>query len=108
MLLCCFLVLLLHTFFFFLFKHFMYVFIFIRDYKYFNDVHVFDLETYKWCNIEPVGKIPSPRSGFLMAALLDGRILVYGGYSREKVKKDVDKGIAHTDMYYLHVDGNSI
>lgn len=69
---------------------------------------MFDLETYKWSKIEPAGKIPSPRSGFLMAALLDGRILVYGGYSREKVKKDVDKGIAHTDMYYLHVDGNFI
>lgn len=41
-----------------------------------------------------------------MAALMDGRILVYGGYSREKVKKDVDKGTAHTDLFYLHVDGN--
>lgn len=40
-----------------------------------------------------------------MAPLMDGRILIYGGYSREKVKKDVDKGIAYTDMYYLQVDG---
>lgn len=76
----------------------------VNDYKYFNDVHVFDLETYTWSKIEPVGKCPSPRSGCQVAALQDGRILVYGGYSREKVKKDVDKGTSHTDMFYLHVD----
>jgi len=62
------------------------------------------LDTYKWSKIEPVGKIPSPRSGCQMAALTDGRILLYGGYSREKVKKDVDKGISHTDMFNLQVD----
>jgi len=27
------------------------------DYKYFNDVHIFDLETYTWQKIEPSGKI---------------------------------------------------
>ncbi|XP_035216585.1 kelch domain-containing protein 4-like isoform X1 [Stegodyphus dumicola] len=76
----------------------------IRDYKYFNDVYIFDLESYAWSKIEPGGKGPSPRSGCQMAPLTDGRILLYGGYSREKVKKDVDKGTAYTDMYYLQVD----
>lgn len=28
----------------------------LRDYKYFNDVHVFDLEKYKWIKLEPTGK----------------------------------------------------
>lgn len=27
-----------------------------HDYKYFNDVHIFDLETYMWRKIEPIGK----------------------------------------------------
>lgn len=29
----------------------------LRDYKYFNDVYSFDLENYKWCKLEPTGKI---------------------------------------------------
>lgn len=76
----------------------------VSEYRYFNDVHIFNLETYQWSKIDVVGKIPSPRSGCQMAPVGDGRILLYGGYSREKVKKDVDKGIAHTDMYYLQLD----
>lgn len=30
-----------------------------------------------------------------------GRVVVYGGYSKEKIKKDVDKGSTHTDMFVL-------
>lgn len=33
----------------------------LRDYKYFNDIYSFDLETYKWKKIEPVGNAPAPR-----------------------------------------------
>ncbi|XP_060520369.1 kelch domain-containing protein 4 [Cylas formicarius] len=73
----------------------------LRDYKYFNDIHVFDIETYKWTKVEPVGTPPAPRSGCCMAALSDGRILIYGGYSKEKVKKDVDKGCVYTDAFIL-------
>lgn len=36
-----------------------------------------------------------------MFALDDGRIVVYGGYYREKIKKDYDKGIILIDMYIL-------
>lgn len=68
-------------------------------------MYAFDLESYAWSKIEAVGKAPSPRSGCLMAPLTSGPVLVYGGYCREKVKKDVDKGIAHTDMYNLQLDG---
>ncbi|GBN91837.1 Kelch domain-containing protein 4 [Araneus ventricosus] len=77
-----------------------------ENYKYLNDLYVFNLETYSWSKIEPVGKIPSLRSASLLAPLTDGRILLYGGYSREKVKKGVDKGTEFTDMYHLQVDGN--
>lgn len=80
----------------------------IQDYKYYNDLYVFDLETYTWNKIEAVGKIPSFRSGCLFAPLVDGRMLLYGGYTKERVKKDVDKGVSHTDMYYLQVDEKSV
>ncbi|XP_054719958.1 kelch domain-containing protein 4-like [Uloborus diversus] len=76
----------------------------LREYKYFNDVHIFDLESYTWTKVEPTGRGPSPRSGVQMAPLTDGRIILFGGYSREKVKKDVDKGVPHGDMYYLQLD----
>lgn len=36
-----------------------------------------------------------------MFAMDDGRIVVYGGYYREKIKKDYDKGIILIDMYIL-------
>ncbi|GIY69903.1 kelch domain-containing protein 4 [Caerostris darwini] len=76
----------------------------VGNQRYFNDIHVFNLDTYTWSKIEASGKIPPPRSACLFAPLTDGRILLYGGYSTEKVKKDVDKGITHTDMYYLLID----
>ena len=96
------------------------------DYKYYNDVHLFDLESRTWRKIEPSGTIaqtfnsdfnktnrwnfflqgiaPSPRSGCQMVPLPDGRVLITGGYSKSKVKKDVDKGIIHTDAFLLVPD----
>lgn len=75
-----------------------------REYKYFNDVYTFNLETYKWNKLDVVGNAPCPRSACTMVPLSDGRVLIYGGYSKEKVKKDADKGITHTDMYFLSPD----
>ncbi|CAG0892096.1 unnamed protein product [Darwinula stevensoni] len=76
----------------------------LSDYKYFNDVHIFNLETYQWHKVEPSGTGPSPRSGHQMCALPDGRILIYGGYSKVKLKKDLDSGVTHTDMFLLIPD----
>ncbi|XP_068239182.1 kelch domain-containing protein 4 [Palaemon carinicauda] len=75
-----------------------------REYKYFNDVYAFNLETYKWNKLEVTGNGPCPRSACQMVPLSDGRVLLYGGYSKEKVKKDADKGITHSDMYLLCPD----
>lgn len=77
----------------------------VRDYRYFNDVYLFDLDERKWSKVDPVNAGPSPRSGCQVAATSDGRLIIYGGYSREKLKKDVDRGVAHTDMFILHLDG---
>uniref|UniRef100_A0A1B0AR69 Kelch domain-containing protein 4 n=1 Tax=Glossina palpalis gambiensis TaxID=67801 RepID=A0A1B0AR69_9MUSC len=73
-----------------------------QSYNYFNDVHIFSLESYTWLQVHIEGPvIPSPRSGCCMASTPDGNILVWGGYSKAKIKKDVDRGITHTDMYFL-------
>jgi len=36
-----------------------------------------------------------------MFAMEDGRIIVYGGYYREKIKEGYDKGTILNDMYIL-------
>jgi hypothetical protein len=36
-----------------------------------------------------------------MVALPDGKVLIYGGYSKEKIKREVAKGVIHTDMFLL-------
>ncbi|XP_033754886.1 kelch domain-containing protein 4-like [Pecten maximus] len=78
----------------------------IRDYKYYNDVYAFDLETYSWNKLEPSGAPPAPRSGCIMAAIPDQtKVIIYGGYSKEKVRRDTDKGKVHTDMVMLTTEG---
>ena len=73
-----------------------------------NDVHFFDLETYSWVKIDVSGVSPSPRSGCQMTVFQDqSKVVIYGGYSKEKVSKDVDKGKVHTDMFTLGPDGTS-
>lgn len=39
-----------------------------------------------------------------MIVLPEGKILVFGGYSKERLKKDVDKGHVHSDMFLLSPD----
>jgi len=36
------------------------------------------------------------------------RLIVYGGYSKERVKRDVDRGQIHSDMFALTFDSQSI
>jgi hypothetical protein len=76
-----------------------------NDYRYFNDLHAFNVETYKWIKLDLSGIPPSPRSACVMTATQDqSRIVIYGGYSKERVKRDVDRGQVHTDMYALTFD----
>ncbi|CAI6350287.1 unnamed protein product [Macrosiphum euphorbiae] len=72
-----------------------------HNYQYFNDLYAFSLADYKWKTIKTSGQAPSPRSGCQMFAISDGRIIVYGGYYKEKVKKDYDKGTILIDMHML-------
>lgn len=72
-----------------------------RDYVYYNDVHAFSLDSLTWSKLCPAGTGPSPRSGCQMSVTPQGGIVIYGGYSKQRVKKDVDRGTQHTDMFLL-------
>lgn len=53
--------------------------------------------------IEPVNQGPTPRSG-VQLSILDSKILVYGGYAKEKSGKNSEQGVTYTDMFYLSED----
>ncbi|KAJ3675468.1 hypothetical protein LUZ60_004510 [Juncus effusus] len=77
----------------------------LREVRYYNDLHVFDLDQYKWEEIKPKpGAIwPSARSGFQLFVFQD-QIYMYGGYSKEinaDKKGPSEKGIVHSDMWCL-------
>ncbi|GER25523.1 kelch repeat-containing family protein [Striga asiatica] len=77
----------------------------LREVRYFNDLHVFDLDQFKWLEIKPRPGCmwPSPRSGFQFVVHQD-EIYLYGGYSKELTssdKKVSEKGIVHSDMWCL-------
>ncbi|EYU40125.1 hypothetical protein MIMGU_mgv1a003259mg [Erythranthe guttata] len=77
----------------------------LREVRYFNDLHVFDLDQYKWQEIKPTPGClwPSPRSGFQFVVYQD-TIYLYGGYSKEvssSDKKVSEKGIVYSDMWSL-------
>ncbi|KAM3829009.1 kelch domain-containing protein 4 isoform 4-T4 [Vipera latastei] len=76
-----------------------------RDYIYYNDVHAFNLDTFAWSKLAPSGIAPAPRSGCHLASTPEGHLVVYGGYSKQRIKKDVDKGTLHTDMFLLSSEG---
>ncbi|XP_004999432.2 kelch domain-containing protein 4 isoform X1 [Cavia porcellus] len=77
-----------------------------RDYVYYNDVYAFSLDTFTWSRLAPSGLGPSPRSGCQMSVTPQGSIMVYGGYSKQRVRKDVDRGTQHSDMFLLkHEEG---
>jgi len=75
----------------------------LRDCKYFNDVFSFDLENRTWSKIVTSGPEPTPRSACQMFPTQDGRIVVFAGYCKEKVKK-VEKGVTLIDMFLLSPD----
>ncbi|KAM7002069.1 kelch domain-containing protein 4 [Tautogolabrus adspersus] len=77
-----------------------------RDFIYFNDVHSFSLDTFSWSRLNPSGSGPPPRSACQMTSMPDGAgVIIYGGYSKVRVKKDVEKGTIHSDMFLLKREG---
>ncbi|XP_078689823.1 kelch domain-containing protein 4-like isoform X2 [Branchiostoma floridae x Branchiostoma belcheri] len=79
----------------------------IINYQYFCDVYTFNLDTYQWARLSTSGVGPSPRSACQLLPTPDGSVIVYGGYSKTKVKRDVDKGTVHSDMFVLSPEKGS-
>jgi hypothetical protein len=44
------------------------------DFKYFNDLHVFNAETHKWMKLDVSGIPPSPRSGDSVNQITDNQV----------------------------------
>uniref|UniRef100_A0A3B4TBY9 Kelch domain containing 4 n=1 Tax=Seriola dumerili TaxID=41447 RepID=A0A3B4TBY9_SERDU len=77
-----------------------------RDFIYYNDVYSFSLDTFTWSRLAPSGSAPCPRSACQMTSTPDGTgVIIYGGYSKVRVKKDVEKGTIHSDMFLLKREG---
>ncbi|XP_038146830.1 kelch domain-containing protein 4 isoform X3 [Cyprinodon tularosa] len=77
-----------------------------RDFIYYNDVYAFSLDTFSWSRLAPSGSAPSLRSACQMTSTPDGTgVIIYGGYSKVRVKKDVEKGTIHSDMFLLKREG---
>lgn len=76
----------------------------LREVRYYNDLHVFDLDNFKWEEIKPrPGCLwPTPRSGFQLLVYQD-QIYMYGGYFKEvsSDKNASEKGTVHADMWSL-------
>ncbi|XP_031480330.1 uncharacterized protein LOC116250664 [Nymphaea colorata] len=76
----------------------------LREVRYYNDLHVFDLDQFKWQEIKPKpGSLwPSSRSGFQFFVFQD-EIFLYGGYSKvvSTDKSASEKGVVHADMWSL-------
>ncbi|TYH97040.1 hypothetical protein ES332_A12G216000v1 [Gossypium tomentosum] len=78
----------------------------LREVRYYNDLHIFDLDEFKWQEIKPrLGFMwPSARSGFQFFVYQD-QIYLYGGYYKEvssdKNSSALEKGIVHADMWSL-------
>ena len=76
----------------------------LRDCKYFNDLHSFDLESRTWRKLTTSGPEPTARSACQMFPAPDGRgVVVFGGFCKEKVRK-VEKGVTLVDMFLLCPD----
>ncbi|KAG6635007.1 kelch domain-containing protein 4 [Carya illinoinensis] len=76
----------------------------LREVRYYNDLHIFDLDQFKWQEIKsrPGSMWPSARSGFQFFIFQD-EIFLYGGYSKEvsSDKNSSEKGIVHSDLWSL-------
>lgn len=55
----------------------------------FGDLHEFSLITRTWNKVEAYGVCPSPRS-FHVASVVDGKMLVLGGFSNKTYKIKFD------------------
>jgi N-acetylneuraminic acid mutarotase len=90
-------------------KHYMVIFggFFeaVRETKWYNDVHVFDLQTETWMDV-PQSRLaikPEPRSACNVALYGTDKMVVHGGFSKFKASTSVVETKTHTDAWVLHL-----
>lgn len=69
---------------------------------YLSDVWLFDISEFKWTQVEfpPTHPIPDARSGHSLLPCADGAV-IYGGYTKVKAKKGLQKGKVLSDCWVL-------
>ena len=83
----------------------------LRNCRFYNDVYAFNLEANQWEEMKfaTVNDQPSPRSACqLSVCAKNNTIVMYGGFSKEKLKKEKEKGITYSDMYVLQSEGKNL
>jgi len=90
-------------------KHYMVVvggfFEALRETKWYNDVHVFDLQSETWMDV-PQSRLvvkPEPRSACNVALYGTDKIVVHGGFSKVKTSNAAAETKTHTDAWILHL-----
>lgn len=69
---------------------------------YLSDLWAFDVTSYQWSQIEmpPNHPVPDARSGHSFVPAAEGAV-VWGGYSKVKASKGLQRGKVHTDVWTL-------
>ncbi|THD27880.1 Kelch domain-containing protein 4 [Fasciola hepatica] len=76
-----------------------------RKTVYFNDLWQFDLVSRRWTSLKISGDVPSPRSACLLFSSTDLKnIYLFGGYRKEQLTKDVERGVSCSDYFRLTLD----
>uniref|UniRef100_A0A7S4A982 DUF4110 domain-containing protein n=1 Tax=Pseudo-nitzschia australis TaxID=44445 RepID=A0A7S4A982_9STRA len=77
----------------------------LRETKWYNDVHVFNLQTETWMDV-PQSRLaikPEPRSACNMAFYGTDKVIVHGGFSKVKTSNAAVGTKTHTDAWILHL-----
>jgi N-acetylneuraminic acid mutarotase len=82
----------------------------LRNCRFYNDTYLFNLETEQWEEMvwksNGLVECPSVRSACQLAVCgKNNTIVLYGGFSKEKLKKEREKAFVHSDMFVLHNEG---
>jgi hypothetical protein len=90
-------------------KHYMVIFggFFeaLRETKWYNDVHVFNLQTETWMDV-PQSRLaikPESRSACNIALYGTDKLIVHGGFSKFKTTNGAVETKTHTDAWVLHL-----
>jgi len=77
----------------------------VRETKWYNDVHVFNLQTETWMDV-PQSRLavkPEPRSACNVALYGTDKLVVHGGFSKIKTTSATVETKTHTDAWVLHL-----